>query len=174
MLFFAFTFFLFWVVLTVVSGILFAHFSKVKCINKACSFLLWSHSCSKKVSVKKEVHFLGVGLLLSSHSFPKITFIGNNTLWVNPATHIYFALPKGGAIQKLGTLKTFKEWVPLFNIFTAMPNLRCRPSFGNKPQKLIIFTSFFVIFATQFCINLQKMWRGAASKRWSQYTTSSV
>ena len=28
------------VVSTVVSGVLFAHFSTVKCINKACSFLL--------------------------------------------------------------------------------------------------------------------------------------
>ena len=42
------------VVSTVVSGILFAHFPTVVCVCKGCSFLLWRHSCSKKVPVEKE------------------------------------------------------------------------------------------------------------------------
>ena len=80
--------FVFSVVSTVVSVILFARFPTVECISKVCSFLLWRHNCSKKVPVEKESKLSrGVGLLLSSHSFAKITFIGNNTLWVDPATH---------------------------------------------------------------------------------------
>ena len=41
---------------------------------------------AKKFQSRKKVNFQGVGLLLSSHSFTKITFISNNTLWVDPAT----------------------------------------------------------------------------------------
>ena len=48
-----------WTVLLVVwtvsvSGIRFAHFHTVKCISRHCSFLLWRHSCSKKVPVEME------------------------------------------------------------------------------------------------------------------------
>ena len=77
------------VVSTVVSGIHFARFPTVECItSKDCSFLLLSHSYSKKFQSRWKVHFLWVGLLLSSHSFSKVTFIGNNTLWIDPATHL--------------------------------------------------------------------------------------
>ena len=70
----------FWVVSTVVSGILFACFSTVDCINTACSFLLWRHSCSKKFQLSRKVHFLRVGLLLSSHSFTKIYIVGIHSI----------------------------------------------------------------------------------------------
>ena len=39
----------FWVVSTVIYGILFARFRTVECIPTICSFLLWRHSCSKKL-----------------------------------------------------------------------------------------------------------------------------
>ena len=39
----------------------------------------------KSSSREEKVNFQGVGLLLSLHSFTKITFIGNNTLWVDLA-----------------------------------------------------------------------------------------
>ena len=44
------------VVSTIVSGIIFARFPTVECITNGangCSFLLWCHSCSKKVPVDK-------------------------------------------------------------------------------------------------------------------------
>ena len=82
------------VVSNVESGILFARFSTVNCINMLCSFLLWHHNCSKKFQSRMKVNFRGVGLLLSLHSFAKITFIGNNTLWVDPATHALRAVER--------------------------------------------------------------------------------
>ena len=54
---------------------------------------------AKNFQSRRKVNFQGVGLLLSSHSFTKITFIANNTLWVNRETRTvivkerYFPLP---------------------------------------------------------------------------------
>ena len=61
------------VVSTVASGILFACFFYSRRKYQDC-FLLWPHSCSskKKFQSRTKVYFLGVGLLLSSHSFTKI------------------------------------------------------------------------------------------------------
>ena len=73
------------VVSTVVSGVLFACFSTVDCINKAWSFLLWCHSCSKKVPVELESSLSRGGAITFLALFSKITFIGNNTLWVDSA-----------------------------------------------------------------------------------------
>ena len=82
------------VVSTTVSGVVFARFCTVEPISRKSAFHLWRHSWSKKFKSRRKVHFLCLGLLFSSHSFPKITFFGNNTIWVDPATHTVISKSK--------------------------------------------------------------------------------
>ena len=69
------------VVSTVLSGILFARFSPVKCISKGCSFLLWRHSCLKKVPVETESSLYrgGANLLCGNWKFLKQQMTEENT-----------------------------------------------------------------------------------------------
>ena len=80
------------VVSTIISVFLFACFCIVEIVTLQSSFLFMT-SLLKKVLVKKESpvplgrQFLWVGLLISSHSFHKLTLFGNKTIWVDLATH---------------------------------------------------------------------------------------
>ena len=69
----------------VVSKILFSshflHFPTIESITKNQLSISDAIVVQKKFQSRMKVHFQWVGLLFSSHSFPQITFFGNNTIW---------------------------------------------------------------------------------------------
>ena len=103
----------------------------------------------KKFQSRRKVHFLGVGLLLSLHSFNKITFIGNNTLQVNPATHTViakrdiFPIPGNNKLESNKQAKripdTTVETTPMKNGSGSLKNFNLMCLFSNfhckKPKK---------------------------------------
>ena len=69
---------LLYVVLTIKSGILFARFRIVKPISAKQLSLYDIIVDQKKFHSRRKVQFLWVGLLFSSHSFPKLSLFGNS------------------------------------------------------------------------------------------------